>query len=63
MGGQANETTGPNFREGVPLAEFSEEGHMLGHLDGDPVLVVRRGAQTFAVGATCSHYGGPLAEG
>ena len=63
MGGQANETTGPNFRDGLPLAELSEEGHTLGHVDGAPVLVVRRGAQTFAVGATCSHYGGPLAEG
>ncbi len=31
--------------------------------DGMPVLVVRRGGQIFAIAETCSHLGGPLAEG
>ena len=31
--------------------------------EGEKVLVVRRDGELFAIGATCTHYGGPLAEG
>jgi nitrite reductase/ring-hydroxylating ferredoxin subunit len=31
--------------------------------DGKPVLVYREGAEVYAIGATCSHAGGPLNEG
>jgi nitrite reductase/ring-hydroxylating ferredoxin subunit len=41
-------------RDGEPL---------LGHADGEAVLLVRRGDEFLAIGATCTHYGGPLAEG
>ena len=30
---------------------------------GEPVLLARRDDQVFAIGAICTHYGGPLAEG
>src|SRR5947207_14042815 len=36
---------------------------LLGHAFGEQVLVARRGDELFAIGATCTHYGGPLAEG
>ena len=63
MGGQQGELSGPDFRAGVPLAQLTEGAATLGHADGEAVIVVRRGQELFAVGATCTHYGGPLAEG
>jgi NADPH-dependent 2,4-dienoyl-CoA reductase/sulfur reductase-like enzyme/nitrite reductase/ring-hydroxylating ferredoxin subunit len=36
---------------------------ILGHVNEDDVLLVRRGAEFFAIGAHCTHYHGPLAEG
>ena len=36
---------------------------LLGHVFGEQVLVARRGDELFAIGATCTHYGGPLAKG
>jgi NADPH-dependent 2,4-dienoyl-CoA reductase/sulfur reductase-like enzyme/nitrite reductase/ring-hydroxylating ferredoxin subunit len=54
---------GPDFTQGVSRDAISEGGALLGHAAGEPVLLSRRGTQLFAVGATCTHYGGPLAEG
>jgi len=53
----------PSFVRGVPIASFPQNGKLLGVVDGEDVLLVRRGEEFFAVGATCTHYGGPLAEG
>ena len=36
---------------------------LLGHVGEDAVLLARQGDEFFAIGATCSHYSGPLAEG
>src|SRR4030095_10481380 len=47
----------------LSLSEIPEGGQLLGHSGGEAVLVVRRGGEIFAIGATCTHYGGPLAEG
>jgi NADPH-dependent 2,4-dienoyl-CoA reductase/sulfur reductase-like enzyme/nitrite reductase/ring-hydroxylating ferredoxin subunit len=62
MGGPV-ELKGPDLTAGAPLADIPDGGMLLGHAHGEPVIVARRGAQLFAVGATCTHYSGPLAEG
>ncbi|MBV8360716.1 MAG: FAD-dependent oxidoreductase, partial [Deltaproteobacteria bacterium] len=55
--------TGLDFSQGVPLAEFSDGSMLQGHTKGEAVLVVRCVDSFFAIGASCTHYGGPLAEG
>lgn len=54
---------GPDLALGIALADLPDGGKLLGHRDGEPVLLVRRGAEIFAVAAACSHYGGPLVDG
>src|SRR3954451_24598880 len=55
--------SGPDLAQGIALTEVADGGQLLGHTGGEAVLVVRRGEEIFAIGATCTHYGGPLAEG
>jgi NADPH-dependent 2,4-dienoyl-CoA reductase/sulfur reductase-like enzyme/nitrite reductase/ring-hydroxylating ferredoxin subunit len=55
--------TGPDFGAGVSASSVRDSEPLLGHANGEPVLLVRRGDDFLAVGATCTHYGGPLAEG
>jgi len=63
MSVDADPRTGPDLRAGVPLASLSDGGMLQGHVEDEPVLLVRRGDEIFAVGAFCTHYGGPLADG
>src|SRR5262245_43897439 len=53
----------PNFKDGFPVAEVTEGKMIAGEVDGEDVLLVRRGNEFFAVSAFCTHYHGPLAEG
>ena len=55
--------TGPDLTRGVAAGDVAEGGTLLGHADGEAVLLARCGGELFAVGARCTHYGGPLAEG
>jgi apoptosis-inducing factor 3 len=55
--------TGPDLAQGVAAGDVPEGGTLLGHAHGEAVLLARVGGDVFAVGATCTHYGGPLAEG
>jgi NADPH-dependent 2,4-dienoyl-CoA reductase/sulfur reductase-like enzyme/nitrite reductase/ring-hydroxylating ferredoxin subunit len=63
MSGGEQQLTGPDFRQGISLSDIADGSMQLGHVDGEAVLLARRGDQLFAIGSTCTHYGGPLAEG
>jgi len=54
---------GPDFTRGVPAGSLEPGAKFLGHANGEPVLLARLGDDYLAIGATCSHYSGPLAEG
>src|ERR1043166_6546013 len=57
------ELEGPDFEKGCQVKNVPDDGMLLGHGFGEAILVARRGAELFAIGATCTHYGGPLAKG
>jgi NADPH-dependent 2,4-dienoyl-CoA reductase/sulfur reductase-like enzyme/nitrite reductase/ring-hydroxylating ferredoxin subunit len=59
----ATELSGPDLAQGIAASDLQDGATLLGHADGEAVLLVKHGAELFAVGATCTHYGGPLAEG
>jgi len=63
MAGDQQELKGPDLSSGVPLADLADGAMLLGHAQGEAVLLARRGDEVFAIGATCTHYSGPLAEG
>src|SRR6188508_654227 len=61
--GHDKELSGPDLTSGVGFSELVENVPLLGHAAGEAVMLIRTGGGIRAVGATCSHYGGPLAEG
>lgn len=63
MGTDQTELTGPDLTQGIPLSELADGEMITGHANGEQVLLARRGDELFAIGATCTHYSGPLGEG
>src|SRR5438445_5660449 len=63
MAAEQSKPNGPDLARGVPLGDVADGGMVGGHVGDDAVLLGRRGDELFAIGSTCSHYGGPLAEG
>ena len=55
--------SGPDLGQGIALAELANGGKLVGHVAGEEVLLVRRGAEIFAVGPYCTHYHAPLLDG
>jgi NADPH-dependent 2,4-dienoyl-CoA reductase/sulfur reductase-like enzyme/nitrite reductase/ring-hydroxylating ferredoxin subunit len=63
MAENAEKLEGPDFEKGCELDKLAEGELLLGHAFGEPVLAARRGGDVFAIGAICTHYGGPLVKG
>jgi apoptosis-inducing factor 3 len=63
MAEEQAQPVGPDLALGISADELPDGSKLVGHVGQDAVLLVRRGADIFAVGALCPHYGGPLAEG
>jgi apoptosis-inducing factor 3 len=63
MASDSGTLTGPDLSQGIPFADLPDGGMMTGYAGGEPVLLVRQGDEIFAIGALCTHYSGPLAEG
>ncbi len=63
MAEESSQLAGPDFEKGIRIDEVADGKMVQGHAFGEAVLIARRGEDFFAIGATCTHYGGPLAEG
>ncbi len=48
---------------GVRIADLPDGEKLTGRVNGEAVLLARVEEEFFAIGATCTHYGGPLGEG
>jgi len=60
----ANDSRTPiDFTLGVNINALSNGGALLGRVGDEEVLVARVDDRFFAVGAHCTHYHGPLAQG
>ncbi|HXV98830.1 MAG TPA: Rieske 2Fe-2S domain-containing protein [Anaerolineae bacterium] len=59
----ADETPPDKFVPVLPVSDLAEGVLCRVEAEGVPVLLVRRGQQIYALIETCSHLGGPLAEG
>jgi NADPH-dependent 2,4-dienoyl-CoA reductase/sulfur reductase-like enzyme/nitrite reductase/ring-hydroxylating ferredoxin subunit len=55
--------SGPDFARGVDAKLLADGATLVGHALGEAILLARRGPDVLAIGATCTHYGGPLGEG
>jgi NADPH-dependent 2,4-dienoyl-CoA reductase/sulfur reductase-like enzyme/nitrite reductase/ring-hydroxylating ferredoxin subunit len=62
MADQQAPPAGPDLSKGVTPSEFTGQ-MLLGHVGDEEVLLVRSGPEIYVIGAHCTHYHGPLAEG
>jgi len=53
----------PDLTKGVSFSSIADGGFVLGQVGDAAVLLVRQGAEVFAIGPECTHYHGPLADG
>lgn len=56
--------SGPkDYTNAIALADLAENQTKRVEVKGQPVLLLKRGTKIYAIGAVCSHYGGPLEKG
>jgi nitrite reductase/ring-hydroxylating ferredoxin subunit/uncharacterized membrane protein len=56
--------SGPkDFTPALALSDLPDNQLKRVEVKGQPVLLLRRGDRVYAIGAVCSHYGGPLEKG
>src|SRR6476659_9474547 len=53
----------PDLSKGVAIAALSDHGILLGRVGDEDAVLARSGGEVFAVGAHCTYYHGPLADG
>jgi NADPH-dependent 2,4-dienoyl-CoA reductase/sulfur reductase-like enzyme/nitrite reductase/ring-hydroxylating ferredoxin subunit len=63
MAAEQGKPQGPDLAQGISLDQLADGQMLAGRVGDEAVLLARRGDELFAIGATCSHYSGPLAEG
>jgi apoptosis-inducing factor 3 len=56
-------SAGPDLAKGIVAGDLPDGRMLEGHVGEEAVLLARSGGEFFAIGAKCTHYGGPLAEG
>src|SRR5271169_5041662 len=52
-----------DFNRGIAIQELADGAIIRGRVGGEEALLVRRGEDYFAIGAACTHYHAPLANG
>lgn len=59
----AHRTKPKKYTKAIALQELVENKPTRIDVEGEPILIVKRGDEIYAVGAVCSHLGGPLEKG
>ena len=60
---EEKQASAPDLQGGLPLDQIPDGGTVAGRAGDEELILVRRGEELFALGAHCTHYHGPLAEG
>jgi NADPH-dependent 2,4-dienoyl-CoA reductase/sulfur reductase-like enzyme/nitrite reductase/ring-hydroxylating ferredoxin subunit len=53
----------PDLAAGIPVRQLTDGAMVAGRVGDEDAVLVRSGDALFAIGAHCTHYHGPLAEG
>src|SRR5262245_7446748 len=57
------DTAAPDFKNGFAVTQLQDGGKVAGRVDDEEAALVRSADEYFVIGAHCTHYHGPLADG